>query len=87
MASGTKPPELLKHRKKGRGGYRDKLRWLGALRVVRYYPPFQLGEYPHSEVKVDAPYSHLPDLRDAAKKAKSLLDEIRRPKSAMPVSG
>jgi hypothetical protein len=43
VMSEIKPAELLKHRKKGRGGYRDKLRWLGALRVVRYYPPSQLG--------------------------------------------
>ena len=39
VASVIKPAELVKHQKKGRGGYRDKLRWLGALRVVRYYSP------------------------------------------------
>jgi hypothetical protein len=83
MASETKPAELLKHRKKGRGGYRDKLRWLGALRVLHYYSPSQLGEYPDSNVKVDGPYSHLPDLYDAAKKAQSLLNEIRRSGAAM----
>ena len=83
MASGTKPAELLKHRKKGRGGYRDKLRWLGALRIVGYYSRLDLVDYPYSKVKVDAPYSHLPDLYDAAKKAQSLLDEIRRSDAAM----
>ena len=83
MASGITPAELLKHRKKGRGGYRDKLRWLGALRIVGYYSPFDLVDYPYSKVKVDAPYSHLPDLYDAAKKAQGLLDEIRRSDAAM----
>ena len=83
MASVIKPAELVKHQKKGRGGYRDKLRWLGALRVVRYYSPSELGDYPHSKVKVDAPYSHLPDLYEAAKKAQGLLDEIRRSDAAM----
>jgi hypothetical protein len=79
MASGTKPPALLMHRRKGRGGYRDKLRWLGALRVVRYYPPSQLANYPHTNIQVDAPYSHLPDLYEAAKRAQGLLTEIREP--------
>ena len=82
VASVIKPAELVKHQKKGRGGYRDKLRWLGALRVVRYYSP-ELGDYPHSKVKVAAPYSHLPDLYEAAKKAQGLLDEIRRSDAAM----
>jgi hypothetical protein len=79
MASGTKPPVLLVHRRKGRGGYRDKLRWLGALRVVHYYPSSQLADNPDSNIQVDAPYSHLPDLYQAAKRAQGLLDEIREP--------
>ena len=83
VMSEIKPAELLKHRKKGRGGYRDKLRWLGALRIVRYYSPVDLVDYPYSKVKVDAPYAHQPDLYDAAKKAQALLDEIRRSDAAM----
>ena len=83
MESGIQPPSLVRHRRKGRGGYRDKLHWLGALRVVRYYPPSQLVDYPDSNLKVDAPYSHLPDLHDAAKKAQSLLDEILRCDTSM----
>lgn len=73
-----------KYRKKGRGGFRDKLRWLGALRVIHHYSPDELADYADSNLKVDAPYSHLPDLYEAAKKAQTVVDAIRARKGPPP---
>ena len=61
---------------RSRGGFRDQLRWLGALRVRNYYTAKELGGYADSNLKVDAPYSHLPDLYANAKKAEALLAEL-----------
>lgn len=84
----------IKHRKTSRGGFRDKLRRLGALRVINHYPPAELADLPVKVVdnpswklKIAAPYSHLPDLYEAAKKAQRLLDGFRAPKSVKPDKG
>ena len=48
---------------RGRGGFRDQLNCLGALRVKEHYPRKQLADYPHLRLKISAPpYSNLPDL-------------------------
>jgi hypothetical protein len=67
----TKPD----YKAKGRGGSVDRLNWLGALRVVEHYrrTDTQLVDYADTNLKIDAPYSHLPDLRKNAKKARKLL--------------
>ncbi len=58
-----------------RGAFRDKLNWLGALRVKNHYPYKDLVEYPDGRIKLNsnplerAPYSHYPDLCKAARKA------------------
>ena len=52
-----------------RGGFTDKLKWLGALRVKDHYRHRDLVDHADTNLKVDAPYSHYPDLLDAAKKA------------------
>jgi len=54
-----------------RGGFRDRLRWLGALRVKRHYPHRALVGHADTNLKVDAPYSHYPNLRENAKKAEA----------------
>jgi hypothetical protein len=71
----------IKYKPKGRGGSKDRLNWLGALRVREGYPhnelvncsdPFRPDHY----LVVAAPYSHLPDLYEAAKKADQLLSAV-----------
>ncbi len=52
-----------------RGGFRDRLNWLGALRVTNHYRHKDLVAHADTNLKVDAPYSHYPDLLNAAKKA------------------
>jgi hypothetical protein len=66
----------IKYKPKGRGGFRDRLNWLGALRVAKHYSKNQLVDYADTNLKVDAPYSHLPDLYENAKKAAKLLDML-----------
>jgi hypothetical protein len=61
---------------KARGGSMDRLNWLGALRVVKHYRKTQLVDYADTNLKVDAPYSHLPDLYKNAKRAGNLLKII-----------
>jgi hypothetical protein len=69
----------IKYRQKGRGGFRDQLNWLGALRVKEHYPRKQLVEYPNTRLKIDAPpYYNLPDLYEGAKKARRLVDSMLR---------
>jgi hypothetical protein len=58
---------VANQKRPGRGGFRDRLNWLGALRIVNHYPPKQLADYPESKLKIDAPYSHLPDLYEIGK--------------------
>ena len=62
--------------KGSRGGFRDKLRWLGALRVKEHYSPAELVDYPDTNLKVDSPYSHLPDLYENAQRAIQLMGQI-----------
>ena len=38
--------KAIKYRKTSRGGFRDKLRWLGALRIVSHYSRGELSDYP-----------------------------------------
>ncbi len=66
----------IKHIKKSRGGFKDRLNWLGALRVVEFYPAAMLTDYPDSNLKIDAPYSHAPDLYENAKKAREYLRNL-----------
>jgi len=61
-------------KKPSRGGLRDQLRWLGALRVKEHYPRQRLVDYPDPKLKVAAPFSNLPDLYAAAKDAKHIID-------------
>jgi hypothetical protein len=84
----------IKHRKTARGGFRDKLRWLGALRVINHYRPGQLADLPIKVVdnpgwrlKVPGPYSYLPDLYEAARKAQRLIDGMRAARRVKPVRG
>jgi hypothetical protein len=84
----------IKHRKTARGRFRDKLRWLGAMRVINHYPPGQLADLPIKVVdnpswrlKVPAPYSYLPDLYEAARKAQRLIDGMRAATPVKPVKG
>lgn len=84
--------KAIKHRKTARGGFRDKLRCLGALRIVNHYPPGELSDYPCADnpnrrLKIPALYSHLPDLYEAAKKAQSLVDSIRATRRIKPSKG
>jgi hypothetical protein len=84
--------KAMKYRKTSRGGFGDKLRWLGALRIVNHYSPSELSDYPcidnpNKKLKVPAPYSHLPDLYEAAKKAQSLVGRIRATRRVKPVKG
>ena len=54
-----------------RGQFRDKLNWLCALRLKNHYRKKELVDYNDARLKIaGAPYSHYPDLLDAAKKAK-----------------
>ena len=68
----------IKYKLKGRGGFRDRLNWLGALRVVQHYRKSQLVDYADTNLKVDAPYCHLPDLYEGAKKAKTQLETLAK---------
>jgi hypothetical protein len=62
---------------RGRGGFRDQLNCLGALRVREHYPRKQLADDPYPRLKISAPpYSNLPDLYEAAKKARELLGKL-----------
>ena len=56
--------------------WKEDLCKLGALRVQDHYSPRELADYGDSNLKVDAPYSHLPDLSRAAKSARGLLDRL-----------
>jgi hypothetical protein len=58
-----------------RGGLRDQLRWLGALRVRDYYGRKFLVDSNFKRVKIDAPYRNLPDLYQNAKRAESIIGE------------
>jgi hypothetical protein len=66
----------ITYKPRGRGGFRDRLNWLGALRVVNHYSKKQLVDYADTNLKVGAPYRHLPDLYEAAKKALHLLSSV-----------
>src|SRR5262249_13524108 len=61
-------------KKPSRGGLRDQLRWLGALRVKEHYPRKTLVDYPDPKLKVPTPFSNLPELYAAAKHAKQIID-------------
>jgi hypothetical protein len=63
----------IDYKAKARGGSLDRLNWLGALRVKKHYRKTQLVDYADTNLKVDAPYSHLPDLYKNAKRAGNLL--------------
>ena len=52
-----------------RGGFKDKLNWLGALRVKKHYRFKELVDHADTNLKADAPYCHYPDLREAAERA------------------
>jgi hypothetical protein len=72
----------VKYKPKGRGGFRDVLNWLGALRVRERYPNSELVDHsnpnrPEHYLVVAAPYSHLPDLYEAAKKADQVLAVVK----------
>ena len=78
---GVKRTTILKppvHKPKARGGYRDRLNWLGALRVVAHYRDRDLHDYADTNLKVDAPYSHTPDLYKNAKQATEWIDSVIR---------
>jgi len=71
----------IKYKPKGRGGPKDRLNWLGALRVRERYLNSELVDYSDPcradhYLVVAAPYSHLPDLYEAAKKADQLLSAV-----------
>ena len=73
---GKRKPRI---RHKSRGEARDKLRLLGALRVKEHYRKRELAppcDSRDSNLKVDAPYSHYPDLVVAANKARRLIAEM-----------
>lgn len=59
-----------------RGQARDKLRWLGALRVKNHYRFSELVQDRMVRSDIDAPYSYYPDLSAAAKKAENLLTQM-----------
>jgi hypothetical protein len=62
--------------RKSRGNFKDKLRWLGALRIKNHYRKRDLVDYNDSKLKPDAPYRHYPDLVKKAKKAGHLISEM-----------
>jgi hypothetical protein len=66
----------IKYRPRGRGGFRDQLNWLGALRVKEHYPRKQLVDYPWPSLKVAAGHLNLTDLYEAAKKARELVENF-----------
>jgi hypothetical protein len=61
LVAGTAPPS--------RGGFKDRLRWLGALRVKSHYQYNEMVDHADTNLKVEALYSHYPDLREAAERA------------------
>ena len=62
---------------RGRGGFKDQLNCLGALRVTEHYPRKQLADYPYPRLKISStPYSNLPDLYEATKKAREFLNKL-----------
>jgi hypothetical protein len=73
----SEPPEI-KYKPKRRGGFSDRLNWLGALRVREHYQTSQLVNYQDQDakLKVAAPYSYSTDLYKNAKKADHLLKMI-----------
>jgi len=46
------------------------------LTVKAHYRHRELVHYADTKLKVDAPYSHLPDLREAAQKAKEEIEKL-----------
>jgi hypothetical protein len=64
-------------RQGSRGGYRDQLRWLGALRVKEHYRFRNLVDYSEQFIKprlrVPAPYKNVHDLYAAAKDASEII--------------
>jgi hypothetical protein len=67
----------LKYKPRGRGGLKDQLNWLGALRVKEHYSRKQLVDYPWPRLKVAAcPYLNSTDLYEAAKKARELVENL-----------
>jgi len=58
-----------------RGQWRDKLHWLGALRVRNHYRYRDLVDSSDGGLKMPAPYNYYPALRNAAKKAEHLISE------------
>jgi hypothetical protein len=75
---GKRRPRFVR---RSRGQFNDRLRWLGALRVRRHYRRRDLIDYGNSNLKVDAPYSHFPDLVKAAKKAERLVVKMYPPEA------
>jgi len=57
-----------------RGGLRDQLRCLGALRIRDHYGRSRLVDSNFKRLKVDAPYKNLPDLYEAAKAAEQIIN-------------
>ena len=73
----AEPPVKPKFTRTSRGHFKDKLRWLGALRVKRFYCKSDLVAYGNSQLKINnPPYYHYPDLCKAAKRATNLILEM-----------
>jgi hypothetical protein len=70
-------PEI-KYKQKGRGGFSDRVRWLGALRLVQHYRTSQLVNYENQDakLKIAAPYRYSSDLYKNARKARNLLNKL-----------
>jgi hypothetical protein len=66
-----------------RGGARDQLRCLGALRIINHYRTRKriTGASNGEDVTVPAPYKSYSNLFKAAKKARAFLDAIKQGKS------
>ena len=60
-------------KKSPRGGLRDQLRWLGALRIRDHYGRRGLVDSNFKRLKVAAPYKNLPYLYKAAKIAEQIV--------------
>jgi hypothetical protein len=54
----------------------DRLKCLGALRVMRHYPKNELVDYPQTKLKPTIMYGHYTDLCEAAAKARKLLEAL-----------
>jgi hypothetical protein len=61
-------------RKPPRGGLRDQLRCLGALRIKDHYGRGGLVDSNFKRLKVAAPYKNLPELYKAAKTAQQIIN-------------